>query len=301
MDAKKLAIELTSSLVRCQTVNPPGNESACVAVLAPHLMHAGFTFTYHDLAPGRSNLVAYLRDGRPVCFADHMDTVPLGNAQWSVDSFGGEIADGRLYGRGSSDMKADIAAFVAAALSRRDLVSSGQGIVLVPTACEETGCQGATSLLQSHADMYPRRRRRHWRDDGQHSALGKQGCVMAQARLALRERTQVYTAWGSKRDLWGRSHAGAAPTVPVRWTGARRVWRANVERGTMSGGTAINVVPHLAEIMVDIRTIPRIDHDAMRASLTTSLVENVDEVVQVLDLPSVFTTAKILGFVLFLK
>ncbi|KEZ73051.1 peptidase M20, partial [Pseudomonas syringae pv. syringae FF5] len=77
----------------------------------------GFVCELQRFGERRFNLVAWLEGdghGKPLGFTGHLDTVPLGNAIWSHSPFAGEIVDGRLYGRGSSDMKAGIAAFIVA-------------------------------------------------------------------------------------------------------------------------------------------------------------------------------------------
>jgi succinyl-diaminopimelate desuccinylase len=73
----------------------------------------GFDITMLPFGTGRDNMVARLGtgDGPPLCFSGHLDTVPLGDAAWSCDPFGGEIRGGRMMGRGTSDMKAGVAAF----------------------------------------------------------------------------------------------------------------------------------------------------------------------------------------------
>ena len=88
-------------------------------------------------------------DKRPLCFTGHVDTVPLGAAPWTVDPFAGEISDGKLYGRGTTDMKSGVAAFVVAALELGATLAGGPGVVLVITAGEETGCEGAYYLARS--------------------------------------------------------------------------------------------------------------------------------------------------------
>src|SRR5579862_2105474 len=102
------AIELTRQLVRMDTVNPPGNEHAPAVLLGGLLSDAGFDVAYHSFEPNRTSLVARYCANRaldPICFTGHLDTVPVGSAHWDCDAHGGEIVDGRLYGRGSSDMK----------------------------------------------------------------------------------------------------------------------------------------------------------------------------------------------------
>src|SRR5262245_39589752 len=84
------AVELSRQLVRMNTVNPPGAEEACARHIGKLLEGAGFQTRYHDLAPGRSSLVATIggsADKKPLCFTGHIDTVPLGAAKWKMDPF----------------------------------------------------------------------------------------------------------------------------------------------------------------------------------------------------------------------
>src|SRR4051812_26341140 len=116
-------IEIASDLIRFKTVNPPGDEQAAALYVAELLEKQGFSIERHDFAPGRSSLIATLAgtdaDLAPLVFTGHLDTVPLGAASWSFDPYG-EIRGDRLYGRGSSDMKAAVAAMLVAAATARD-------------------------------------------------------------------------------------------------------------------------------------------------------------------------------------
>jgi len=111
-------VALSQALIRCPSVTPA--DAGVLDVLEGAL--EGLGFACHRLAfegDGSwpvENLYARLGDAAPnFCFAGHTDVVPVGNeAEWSVDPFAAEIRDGRLYGRGASDMKTAIAAFVAA-------------------------------------------------------------------------------------------------------------------------------------------------------------------------------------------
>ena len=129
-------IELTRQLVALNTINPPGNEDACARLVGSLLREAGFDVAYHEFAPSRTSVVA--RRGRhcdqsldhamkPICLTGHLDTVPLGTASWSVDPFAGEIVEGKLFGRGTTDMKAGIAAMVAAAIANGERLDQGPG------------------------------------------------------------------------------------------------------------------------------------------------------------------------------
>src|SRR5581483_1798173 len=148
------ALELTKQIVRMNTVNPPGDEEACARYLGAMLEAAGFGVAYHKMDDKRANLVARIggrADKAPLCFTGHIDTVPLGAARWSKDPFSGETDAGRLYGRGTSDMKCGVAAFVVAAMNLGRRLERSPGLELVITAGEETGCQGAFDLVSKGA------------------------------------------------------------------------------------------------------------------------------------------------------
>src|SRR5579862_6047698 len=141
------AVQLTRELLRFNTINPPGAEQACAEHLGVLLERAGFDVAYSEFAPARTSLVARIgnvngdaKSKPPLGFTGHIDTVPLGAAVWKVDAFGASQEGGKLYGRGSSDMKSGIAAFVVAALRHAGKLKSSVGLALVITADEECGC-----------------------------------------------------------------------------------------------------------------------------------------------------------------
>ena len=106
-------LPLAQALLRCASVTPA--DAGAQDVLARTLEQLGFQVT--RLRYGTiDNLFARIGTGSPhICFAGHTDVVPVGDANWRTDPFGGEVRDGVLYGRGACDMKGGIAAFVAAA------------------------------------------------------------------------------------------------------------------------------------------------------------------------------------------
>jgi succinyl-diaminopimelate desuccinylase len=113
------AVALARALIRCPSVTP--QDAGALDTLQEALEALGFAchrMTFSETGtPDIDNLYARIgTDGPNFCFAGHTDVVPVGDAQgWTVDPFGAEVIDGVLYGRGASDMKGAIAAFVAAA------------------------------------------------------------------------------------------------------------------------------------------------------------------------------------------
>lgn len=106
---------LTATLVAAGGENPGSTEEATVAVLREACERHGFDVELTDVAPGRQNLVASLPGGtgQGLMFLGHSDVVPAGEG-WTSEPFEPYVSDGRLYGRGSTDMKGGLAAIVLA-------------------------------------------------------------------------------------------------------------------------------------------------------------------------------------------
>lgn len=150
------SVELTQDLVRFRTINPPGDERACAERLASLLENAGFAVDLVPFGEGRAQLVARIggASGKPaIGFTGHLDTVPLGAQLWTVDPLAADIKDGKLYGRGSSDMKSGVAAFVTACAALGGKLANTPEVVLYITAGEETGCTGAAALAHAETPL----------------------------------------------------------------------------------------------------------------------------------------------------
>ena len=152
-------VTLTQELVRIPTVNPPGEAYGdCAEFLGARLAKRGFEVAYvraegavadSDRYP-RSNVVARIEGKRPgpcVHFNGHIDVVPAG-AGWSFDPFGGEVRDGRVYGRGTCDMKGGLAAAVIAVEALLEEVPDWPGAIEISgTVDEEFGGYGGVAYL----------------------------------------------------------------------------------------------------------------------------------------------------------
>lgn len=282
---------LTRELLAFNTINPPGMERACARHLGAILEAAGFRTAYHEFAEARTSLIAAIGgdpDRPPICFTGHIDTVPLGAKPWTRDAFAGETDGDRLYGRGSTDMKSGIAAFVAAAVELAPRLAGTPGIVLVITAGEEVGCEGAKYLADS-------------------KFLGRAGAIV------VAEPTANYPYVGHKGLAWfeiettGVTAHGSMPEVGdnailrmARVIGDLEGFRFPVEShpvmgsptlnvGTIRGGLNTNSVPDSAKITLDVRTVPGIDHVHLCASLAHLLAPRGATVKPIVDTPTLYT------------
>jgi succinyl-diaminopimelate desuccinylase len=217
-----------------------------------------------------------------------MDVVPRGAAKWTRDAFAGETDGDRIYGRGSTDMKGGIAAFVAAAVELAPLLARSPGVLLVITAGEEIGCEGAKFLADQRL-------------------LGRAGAIV------VAEPTGNYPYVGHKGLAWfeietrGVTAHGSMPEVGdnailkmARVIGDLEDFRFPVEShpvmgkptlnvGTIRGGLNTNSVPDEARITLDTRTVPGIDHAHLCRSLESLLAPRGASVRKIVDVPALYT------------
>jgi acetylornithine deacetylase/succinyl-diaminopimelate desuccinylase-like protein len=149
--------ELLQELIRVDTTNPPGNETAAAELLRDYLEDAGVSCELYAKIPERANLVARIpgRGGGPtLLFLSHTDVVLADAAEWNADPFGGELRDGEVWGRGALDMKGQVAASAVAiaSLAREGFEPAGD-LIFAATADEEVGAGfGAQWLCEEHPD-----------------------------------------------------------------------------------------------------------------------------------------------------
>lgn len=142
-DLKDEVVGLFTALLRVDTTNPPGNETACARVLQEYLAGNGIDGMLVGELPERLNLVARQDGSRPgptLALMGHMDVVPADAAEWTVPPFGGVVKDGYVWGCGATDMKNQVAAeAVALARLRRSGADLAGSVVYAATADEEDG------------------------------------------------------------------------------------------------------------------------------------------------------------------
>jgi succinyl-diaminopimelate desuccinylase len=159
------AVAFTSAMIRIPTVNPPGElYEECAHFIGHVLADCGFETEYyaaegrpeHTVAHPRINVVGTRRgkSERPVVHLNgHFDVVPAGNG-WTVDPWGGEVRNGKIYGRGSCDMKAGIAAAVFASEAiRRSGIELNGTVEVSGTVDEESGGFAGVAWLAEHGRL----------------------------------------------------------------------------------------------------------------------------------------------------
>ncbi len=162
LDWEKLGAEAERNLtnyLRLDTSNPPAETMAAARFLKGLLEKEGLAVTVYESQPGKkANVLARLPGtGRhkPVLLLNHMDVVPVDRERWTVDPFGGLVRDGRIWGRGSMDMKSlGMIQLMALVALKRAGFRPDRDILFLATADEETGGElGAGWMIQNHFDQ----------------------------------------------------------------------------------------------------------------------------------------------------
>jgi succinyl-diaminopimelate desuccinylase len=255
------AADLTARLVQCPSVTP--EEGGALILLEDMLTEAGFACTRVD-RNGISNLFARWGDkghARTFGFNGHTDVVPLGNPDdWTMPPFGAEVKDGVMYGRGTTDMKSGVAAYVAAAI---DFVTTTppEGALIITITGDEEGdaLDGTVALLD-------------WMDANQeqmsHCLVGEPTCPNHMGEMIKIGRRGSLTAWFTVTGVQGHSaypHRAVNPLSAM----ARlmdRLASHELDQGTEhfdastlavvtidTGNPATNVIPAQTKATVNIR------------------------------------------------
>jgi succinyl-diaminopimelate desuccinylase len=277
-------IDITRRLVAAASPNPPGDVSAAAQTVLEILRGIdGIAVERFEPSPGIVNLVARIagaRPGRRLVFNGHLDTFPIGDERgWTVPPLGGVLADGRLYGRGTADMKGGIAASLVAVEILAEHRDSWTGEIVVTLAGDEEtmGSLGTRWLL----DNVP-----HAKGDamicgdagspqivrfgekgllwieieavgspahGAHVHKGVNAIDRLRAALDALKRLETVPVDAPPAVL-AAIEAAKGVSEPLSGAGeADTLRRVTVNIGTIKGGTSPNLVPATASAQADIR------------------------------------------------
>jgi len=274
MDEKELValvresetVRICRDLVRLESVNPPGNERAAAEYVAEERGKSGVQADLIGHGDCRASVLARLR-GRgkapALLYNGHLDTVPVGAEEWIHGPFSGEVAGGKVWGRGASDMKGGLAAMMAAMMALAESGVPLQGdLFLAATAGEEIDSLGAAEVARR---LRSEKIRALFISEPTHNEI----FIAEKGVLWLEVETFGKTAHGSMpekgqnairmmMELLGEFEKLAVPhrRHPLLGGFSRSV-------NTISGGVKTNVVPDHCFATIDMRTVPGQDHSAI--------------------------------------
>ncbi|WLI77371.1 M20 family metallopeptidase [Kosakonia sp. H02] len=259
-----------SALVAINTENPPGHEREAAECVAGWLTQAGFDLSFSEYAPGRTNVIAVLKNGAGPCFAfnTHLDTVPAGSG-WTGDPFTLTEREGRLYGRGSCDAKGPLVAMVEALRLLAAHQEAWSGTLMgVFTADEEVASEGAKFYVNDAPPAID------------FAVIGEptSNATFSAHKGSLRPRVKVkgVTAHSGTPELGINAIYQSAKLLgmieeahhqQVRCRCHALVGNASLTVTRIHGGHADNVVPDSCELLLDRRMVPGEDEDAVKAEL----------------------------------
>ncbi|MBO1206030.1 MULTISPECIES: M20 family metallopeptidase [Staphylococcus] len=259
-------LDFLKSLINIDSTNPPANEDNVVQVFKKRCESKNIPFDITNLSDQRSNISVTLksnqRDAGKLLLSGHTDTVKIGAQEWKYDPFKGEIEDGKLYGRGTSDMKSGLAALYLALESvYEEGYELNKDIEFLATAGEEVDSIGAKHYVQS-------------------TTMDNIDAII------IAEPTSEKVAIGHKGALWievtltGKTAHGAMPEQGINAVeGMNKVinlvndlkeeWaeetaalgKSSISANMINGGIQTNVIPDQCVLNVDIRTVTPNIHD----------------------------------------
>lgn len=254
-------VELTRRLIQCPSVTP--DEGGALVFLEEILAKGGFSCTRVD-RNGTANLFARFGPkgaARTLGFNGHTDVVPVGNTgDWSVQPFGAEEKDGFLWGRGATDMKSGVAAWVAAAVDSAQDLPEGAALIVTVTGDEEgDATDGTTAILDWMAAN----------DEAMSACLvGEPTCPNHMGEMMKIGRRGSLTAYFTARGIQGHAaypHRAKNP-VPALARLMSRLDAHVLDEGTGhfdastlavttmdTGNPATNVIPATSRATVNIR------------------------------------------------
>ncbi len=296
-------LDALQALVRIPSVYDPsvpdGNERDAAHYVTRLLNEWCIPYRSREVAPERPNIVAEIMGTRPgplLIFEGHTDVVTAGDrAAWTVDPFGGEIRNGRLYGRGACDMKGGLAAMLFAARAIRDSGSAFAGTIRLAVLADEEGLMRGAKAFVADGEL-----------DGAAAAIicepeGDRVCIAQKGAIRLRVTLTGKMAHGAMPEE-GANPIAALGLVVNRCRMLEREIQSEHPPHPLLGAFYLtptvalagereqgNVIPSNAELLLDIRTAPTNDHSLIIDRVTTAIcsaasaVDGVTCLVEVID------------------
>jgi acetylornithine deacetylase/succinyl-diaminopimelate desuccinylase-like protein len=282
-------LQLAQALIEARSPNPPGDERAVAGVITDALKERGLppptVIAKERHRPNLLTTIDFGPGGRHLCLCGHMDTKPVGAAEWDTDPFSPSLHNDRLYGLGACDMKGALAAMIETAASI-DGIDHGS-LSLLFTADEENGAAlGARFLAESqavHADAIVIGEPTGIDDDWDHLHLISRGIANFTAKV---RGDQGHSSLSDRRDMVNASVTMSRlmialaeefhPSAPHhRMPPLKPTVNAGVK---VSGGVNFGVLPGAAEFAVDVRTLPGMERDRFESELQQWLEEKKREI-----------------------
>ncbi len=262
-------VDDTRTLINARTENPPGNEIAAARVVKAFFTSLGIPYTLFEKTKDRTNIVGRIGNGSPsLLVACHLDVVPAGD-EWKRNPFDAWVENGRIFGRGASDNKGQMAAMMAVARFLKENESRLKGqLILVGAADEERGSNlGLEYLIKEcgicadFAIIPDVAHNMQMIDVTEKGALFLEIISHGKQSHGSRPEMGINAAWHLITLL------ERIKQIQFKHTSHPLHTPPTLNLGSIHGGTAPNIVPALCKAQLDIRYLPGDSGDEIMANL----------------------------------
>jgi succinyl-diaminopimelate desuccinylase len=310
---EKDVVSFCSHIIQAGGENPPGDVSVTAEVIETFLDKHEITYKRLEPTKGYANIIATVGKGEPkIILCGHTDVVPAGDLNnWKIPPFTGKIEDGKIFGRGASDMKGGVSSMLMAGATLKSVEDELRGTAVFAAVCDEEtmGPAGAIWLLKNHklegdvcliaeptgylhsgysvvagerGNLWVRLIAKGKPAHGATPAFGENAILQLTrflGKLDALEKTPVKTPEEAK-TLVNNGKIDLAKIARGMGIRPREITRSmdhyTVNAGTIRGGTKVNMVPERCEAEIDVRVPVGGSPDAVEEFVKLALPENFE-------------------------
>ncbi|HML03208.1 MAG TPA: ArgE/DapE family deacylase [Candidatus Bathyarchaeia archaeon] len=310
---EKDVVSFCSRVIQAGGENPPGDVSVTADIIETFLDEHGIAYERSEPTKGHANIIATVGKGEPrIILCGHIDVVPAGDVKnWKIPPFSGKTEDGKIFGRGASDMKAGISSMLMAGAALKRIEKELSGTAVFAAVCDEEtmGPAGAIWLLKNHklrgdacliteptgylhsgysvvagerGNLWVRLIAKGKPVHGATPAFGENAILLLTKFLRILdalEKTPVKIPEDA-RPLVRNGKIDLAKIAKGMGIRTKEITRSidhyTVNTGTMRGGTKVNVVPEKCEAEIDIRVPAGGNPDAVEEFIKLALPQNFE-------------------------
>ncbi len=268
---KKRLIKLFQDLLRINSENPPGDEKAIAAFVARYLKAMGLKPKIVSFYRHRDNVMAVLRasakgKNKPLLITPHLDTVPAGKG-WAFGPFSGKLTRGKIYGRGATDCKCNLAVALEVMQSLvEDKVSLGNDVIFLATADEEAGSQkGLAPFLKK--DLIKPAFALILDSDEFDIITAQKGLIHFKVSVLGKKAHGAYPDRGVNAIEYAARLIGLLKATHFPYRRHKLLKPPTVNIGTIHGGDKVNMVADHCAFEVDLRFLPGMRPEVILAKI----------------------------------
>ncbi len=275
---KKRLIQLTQKVISINSENPPGNENKLADFIQKYFKDLGLSVKIIEFAKNRPNIIVVLKGSdkkiaskESILLTPHIDTVPIGKG-WKKDPMGSQIVKGKLYGRGASDDKGNLAVSMEVVNSLvEDGYQNKKDIILAATADEETGSkQGIIPLLEK--GILKPRLALVLDSDEFNSIIAQKGLMHFRIKIFGKKAHGAYNWRGINAIEQAALVINKIKKMKFEYKAHKLLRPPTVNIGVIKGGDKVNIVADYCEFSVDIRFLPGMNHRKILKDINKILI-----------------------------